>query len=157
MRLWVLVAVTLSAALPMGAGAFATGPTAAETEAILKLDDDWAAAEMRRDGAALERILDDRFIATLGASKPVDKATFIRQLLAEDSSMVVTQKLSDRSVVVAGETAVLVEVDTQTATKNAQTKISTWRFTITYIRRQGRWLALAEHGAPTQPSTLASQ
>ena len=148
----VLVAATITALVPLGSTAFAAESSlSAAQQAVLKTDDDWADAEMRRDGPALERILDDKFIATFAASKPVDKATFIRQLLAEDPAAVVTQKLSDRSVVVDADAAVVVEVDTETTVRNSQTRVSTWRFTVTYVRRHGRWMALAEHGGPTQP------
>jgi hypothetical protein len=142
-----LAAAICSATLPLGQAALAAGLASADEQAVLKLDADWADAEMRRDGATLERILDNRFIATF-AGKSIDKPTFIRALLSEDPAKVVTQKLSDRTVIVEQDTAVVVETDTETIVKDAKTTVNTWRFTVTYIKRQGRWVALAEQGGP---------
>jgi hypothetical protein len=150
-RRLLLVAAICSTTLSLGPVALAAGPQTDAEKAILKLDSDWADAEVRRDGAALERILDDRFIAIFGKAKPIDKQTFIKSILAEDPDKVVTQKLSDRSLIVDRDTAVLTEVDTETDVENGETKVATWRFTVTYIRRGGRWIALAEQGGATQP------
>lgn len=123
----------------------------ADEEDVLEVDSEWASAEMRRDGAALEQILDDRFVATFGQGKPVDKSTFIKSILSEDPATSVTQELSNRSVIVDRDTAVVVETDTETTVKNDEKKIGFWRFTVTYIKRQGRWIALAEQGGPARP------
>jgi hypothetical protein len=126
-------------------------PPSADEQAVLKVDSDWADAEERRDKAALDRVLADQFIATFGTDKPVDKPTFIKSILSEDPAVSDTQKLSDRSVVVDSDTAVVVEVDTETTIKNTKKRVASWRFTVTYIKRRGSWIALAEQGGPARP------
>ena len=150
-RYLLLVAIFCSAISPMGWGEASEPARSADEQDVLKVDSDWAAAEMRRDEAALERVMDNRFIATFGQGKPVDKPTFIKSILSEDPRTVVTQELSNRSVIVDGDTAVVVEADTQTTVKNAEKSVLFWRFTVTYIKRQGRWIALAEQGGPARP------
>ena len=144
----ILVAVFCLAASRTG---WAEPARSADEETVLKVDSEWAAAEMRRDGAALEQILDDRFVATFGQGKPVDKSTFIKAILSEDPATSVTQELSNRSVIVDRDTAVVVETDTETTVKNDEKKVGFWRFTVTYIKRHGRWIALAEQGGPARP------
>jgi len=114
-------------------------------QAVLDRDHQWAIAETKRDGAALQDILDDRFIATFGTAKPVDKKSFIKLILSGDATAIVTQDLSDRTIVVDHDTAVLIETDTVRKTKANQTTETVYRITLTYIRRAGRWVALAEH------------
>jgi hypothetical protein len=151
-RCLLLVAALCSTA---SAASLAADPVASassdDEQAVLKVDSDWADAEMRRDGTALEQIMDNRFIATFGEAKPVDKPAFIKSILSEDPAKRVTQELSNRSVIVSGDTAVVVETDTETTVKDAEKKVLFWRFTVTYIKRQGRWIALAEQGGPARP------
>lgn len=150
-RYLLMVAAFCSATSSMGWGEASEPARSADEQDVLKVDSDWAAAEVRRDEAALERVMDNRFIATFGQGKPVDKPTFIKSILSEDPRTAVTQELSNRSVIVDGDTAVVVEADTQTSVKNAEKNVMFWRFTVTYIKRQGRWIALAEQGGPARP------
>jgi ketosteroid isomerase-like protein len=47
--------------------------------------------------------------------------------------------------VIDGDTAVLVGTDTARGTRDGAAYTAVYRYTVTYIRRQGRWLTLAEH------------
>jgi hypothetical protein len=132
---------------------FATGSTraddktaAADEKALLKIEREWVDAEARHDVVALQAILDDRFVATFGAGKLLDKTAFIRDVTSGAVDPTQSQTLSDRTVVLAGDTAVVVETDTIRRIKNGQPSESVYRFTVTYIKREGHWLALAEHG-----------
>lgn len=57
----------------------------------------------------------------------------------------VSDTLSDQIVIVDGDTAVVVGTDTERSTKKGEAHIAVARYTATYVRRNGRWLALAEH------------
>ena len=56
-----------------------------------------------------------------------------------------SQSLTDESVVVDGDTAVVVGTDTFHMTDGAKPDGLALRYTITFIRRGGQWTALAEH------------
>jgi ketosteroid isomerase-like protein len=118
----------------------------ADEKALLKLERAWTDAEARHDVVALQAILDDRFVSTFGAGKLLDKHAFIKEVTSGAIDPTESQELSDRTVVVAGDTAVVVETDTIRSTKNGQLSESVYRFTVTYIRHGGHWVALAEHG-----------
>lgn len=103
----------------------------------------WIVAENKHDAAALDRILDDQFISTYAANGPRSKADFIKGITKGPVDPTQSQDLTDVSVAVDGDTAVIVGTDTfHSAT---QAPVAPLRFTITYVRKQGRWVALGEH------------
>jgi ketosteroid isomerase-like protein len=135
------------------AGAFAalsavTAQGAPATDArqqVMKLLHDWVDAEDQHDAAALARILDDKFLATSGAGQPVGKDAFIKKLASGAADPKQSQTLTDETVIVDGDTAVVIGTDAFHRTDGAAPSGLTLRYTITFIRRNARWAALAEH------------
>jgi ketosteroid isomerase-like protein len=123
----------------------------ADEQALRKLEHEWVDAETRHDAVALRSILDDKFVATFGAAKPVDKDAFIRDITARPVDPTISQELSDQTIIVAGDTAVIVETDTERKVRDGKPSVAVYRFTVTYIRRGGHWVALAEHGVAANP------
>jgi hypothetical protein len=142
------IAAACAVAVLFGAGNTRADDKAAveDEKALLKLEREWVAAEARHDVVALQSILDDRFVSTFGAGKLLDKTAFISDVTAGAIDPTESQKLSERTIVLAGDTAVVVETDTIRRIKNGQPTESVYRFTVTYIKRDGHWVALAEHG-----------
>jgi ketosteroid isomerase-like protein len=146
-----LVAVVTSTLLSAISGASAEDAiSTADVRALLKLESDWVAAESRRDAVTLRAILDDRFIATFGGAEPLNKEAFINEETNSPPDPTVSQELSDRRVIVVGDTAVIVETDTLRGMKDGRPH-APWRFTVTYIKHGNRWRALAEQGGPIKP------
>jgi hypothetical protein len=110
---------------------------------LLDLEKDWTNAEDKHDASVLQRVLDERFVATFGA-KTYDKKAFI-ELFAGDGDQTASQTLSYEAVIIDRDTAVLVGTDTAHGTRDGAAYTTVYRYTATYIRRHGRWLALAEH------------
>ena len=103
----------------------------------------WIDAENKHDAAVLDRILDDQFISTYAANGPRTKADFIKGITKGPVDPTQSQDLTDVSVAVDGDTAVIVGTDTfHSATAKP---VAPLRFTITYVRKQGHWVALGEH------------
>lgn len=147
-------AVSLVALTPfiLAARARAADPAASpDGRALLKLEQEWVAAEGRHDAAAMQRILDDRFIATFGGEMPVGKEAFIAEETRGAPDPTASQTLSDRKIILADRTAIVVETDTLSRIKDGNPSSMTWRFTVTYIKRGNRWFALAEQGGPAKP------
>lgn len=123
--------------------------TASGTEQQLRtLEHQWTAAEIKRDANALRRILDDRFIVTYSSGKRAGKEEFINDLIGADSDQIIAEDLSDETFVIAGDTAVVTETDTVRGLHSAKPYTQVLRITTTYARREGRWVALAEHFSP---------
>jgi len=126
-------------------------PEARVKQQILDLGKAWVDAEAKHDEAALRGILDDKFVATFDAQKPFDKDTFIKGELAGGVDPTQSQTLSDEMVILDGDTAVVLGVDTMHGTAHGKPYTETARYTVTYIRRHGRWVALAEHLVSVPP------
>ena len=116
--------------------------TAAQQQ-VLAVDKEWAEAENRGDSAALHRLLDDQFIAVFASGKTVGKEQFIQDVIG-GSGTIQSQELSDVTVLVNGDTAVVSETDTARGMEDGRPYLNAVRVTTTYIQRKGRWLALAE-------------
>jgi ketosteroid isomerase-like protein len=147
------IATTFAVAMLLTAGSTHAGDKAAtaDEQALRKLERAWLDAENRHDAATLRSILDDKFVATFGAAKPLDKDAFIKDVTAGPVDPTVSQELSDETIVVAGDTAVVVETDTLRKVQDGKPSEAVYRFTVTYIRRGGHWVALAEHGVAANP------
>jgi len=147
-----LIAVGLMSILAPRAMAAGGGDDRARAE-IVALERQWLEAEANRDATALQRILDDQFVCTFQWSKPIGKADFIQSIVRPHPAE--TQEISDQTVIVSGDTAVVTETDTDQSLRNGKTRTLTGRVTVTYVKRKGRWRALAEHMAwdprPPQP------
>ena len=123
----------------------AVPPTAGAKQEVLRLEKEWVEAENKHDAATLNRILDDKFLSTFGSRAPTDKETFVKRITAGDIEPTQSQILSDQSVILDQDTAVIIGTDTISSTENGATHTAAYRYTITYVHRNGRWLALAEH------------
>ena len=141
---WTLVCcMAVSPAPAEPTGSQAASATDARQQ-LLDLEKEWAAAESKRDATVLRRILDDRFVATLGV-KTYEKEAFIA-LFAGDVDPTASQTFSYEAVIIDGDTAVLVATETAQGTKEGAAYTAVYKYTATYIRhRDGHWAALAEH------------
>ena len=119
-------------------------PTDAKQQ-VLDLGKEWVAAEVKHDAPTLRRILDDKFVASFGAEKPYDKEAFIKLIVTGDVDPTESQTLTDETVVLDQDTAVEVGTDTVRGTERGTAYTVVYRYTVTYIRRHGQWVALAEH------------
>ncbi|MBS0365916.1 MAG: nuclear transport factor 2 family protein [Proteobacteria bacterium] len=122
-----------------------TAPPTDARQELLNLENEWAAAEDKHDEAILRRVLDERFVGTFSSGKTYDKEAFIKAILAakvnpNDSP----QTLSYEAVIIDGDTAVLVGTDTRHGTRDGAAYTAVAKYTVTYLHRNGRWMALAE-------------
>ena len=120
-------------------------PPADAKQQVLDLGKEWVAAEIKHEATTLRRILDDKFLASFDAGKPYDKEAFIKLIMSGDVDPTETQTLTDENVIIDEDTAVVVGTDTQHGTDKGKAYSTVYRYTVTYIRRHGQWLALAEH------------
>ena len=111
---------------------------------IMELEKSWAEAEDKHDAATLTRVLDAKFVATFGVKEPYDKQKFIDSQVIGAVDPTASQTL-DESVILDGDTAIAIGTDTARGTKNGKPYKEVYPYTVTYIRRHGQWLALAEH------------
>src|SRR5215831_6449 len=95
-----------------------TSPLPADPkQEILDLGQQWVAAENKHDTTTLGRILDDKFVASFDTGKPYDKEAFIKLIVSDDVDPTESQTLTDETVLIDGDTAVVVGTDTDRGTE----------------------------------------
>ena len=121
-------------------------PDSEATRQVMNLEQVWADAENRHDAATLRSILDDKFVFTMGGNgKLYDKDAFIAGNVRGVPDPTRSQMLTDRTVIINGDTAVSMGTDTERGTRSGNPFTEVARYTVTYVRRGDRWLAVAEH------------
>jgi ketosteroid isomerase-like protein len=112
-----------------------------EAQALLKLEREWAEAFKNRDKAALERILADDFIFTDDEGQVYGKAQYIEaaiQVIKVDSYAV-----DDHMIRVYGDTGIVSGRWTGKMTIAGKDASGAFRYTDTFVKRQGRWQVVA--------------
>ncbi len=122
---------------------------AAEKE-LLAATQTWVDAEVRRDEPALRVVLDEHFIATFGSGQPINRTDYIKAV-GEGRNTMLSQQLTDETILVEGDTGVVVgTVDIRVKAQGNETT-TRYRFTATYCKRSGHWAALALHMVNAPP------
>jgi ketosteroid isomerase-like protein len=119
-------------------------PVTATDKMLLALTQQWADAEVKRDADIMGRVMDDRFIATFGAGPLIAKTDYIKAVV-DDPDTMLSQTLTDETIVVEGDTAVLVGTVAIRSNSRGKETTHSYRYTVTYIKRGERWAALALH------------
>ena len=111
--------------------------------ALLRLEDDWAVALIRRDAAVFQRLLADGFIYSEN-DRTVDRAAVLHDIVAGPDT-VETAHNEDMQIHRFGATAVVTGwliVGGHGANGPFSRR---YRFTDTWVRRGGRWQIVAAH------------
>jgi ketosteroid isomerase-like protein len=136
-----IVSLALSALI--GCAQSMTSPTTqhSEEQRVLAAEDEYVAAEVSRDEAALRRLVDDRFQYNTARGATTDKEELIASLLKMN---MVDQKIKERSLLIQGDIALVFgTAEIRFAIPGKPESISTLRYTATYVSRQGQWRLLA--------------
>jgi ketosteroid isomerase-like protein len=116
-------------------------PAQDEGQRVLAVEDDYVAAEINRDEAALRRIVDDRFVFNRANGTATGKEELIQAVLA---MRMAGQAISERSVLIEGDTALVFgTAELRLAVAGKEDAISTLRYTATYVKRDQQWRMLA--------------
>ena len=120
-----------------------TSPTTQHSEErrVLATEDEYVAAEVSRDEAALRRLVDDRFQYNTGRGTTTGKEELIASLLKMN---MVGQTIKERSLMIEGSIALVFgTAEIRFANAGKPESVSTLRYTATYVSRQGQWRLLA--------------
>ena len=66
------------------------------------LQQEWVTAEIKGDAVGLRRILDDPFVATFDAGKPMNKEAFIKEITGDPTNVIQSQDVTDETPLVTG-------------------------------------------------------
>lgn len=101
-----------------------------EQSELIALSDAWIAAEVGHDEAALERILDERFLSTFASSgRTVARSAYIAWILGNEIEPFTVET---EAVEIHGDTALVISTAGST------------KFTWIAVRKQGRWVVVSQ-------------
>ena len=127
----------------------AASATSGVEDQIKKLEHDWAQATIKEGAAAADRYEADDIISTDPTGRVTDKAQDKKDLSSGDLKFQ-SMELSDLKVRAYGNTAVAAGANTLKGTYKEQDISGTYRFTDTWVKRNGKWQAVASQGTKVQ-------
>ena len=131
-----------------------------QTWQLEKLGEEWAAAELRGDTTALERVLADDFVAVGPLGFMLDKEQWLSR---HDSGNLTYESFEwdEVSVRVHGNAAVMIGRETARGRYedgDVRREIEDqFRTTLVFVEEQGRWLLLGLHLSPIASPPFGSQ
>ena len=116
------------------------------SKTLLQLERDWEQANAKNDSAALERILAPEFVSTDSDGRLVTRAEmFARRRSGAVKYTAFTQ--DDYKIHVVGDTAVVTGRSTIKGVRDGKDVSERARWTDIFVRRDGRWQAVASHSS----------
>ncbi len=127
------------------------GPQDADTRALLRLEDDWARALVKRDTVVFERLLAAGFVYTED-DKTMDRATVLHEV-GSGSDTVTAAHNEDMLVHRFGSTALVTGWLIVQGRGSNGSFDRRYRFTDTWVKRGGRWQIVGAHDylVPAKP------
>lgn len=115
-----------------------------DTRALLKLEDDWATALVKRDRATFDRLLASGFVYTEN-DHMMDRATVLNELLGGTDTVIAAR--NDSMVVhrYGATTAVVTGWLIVGGHGGTGEFLRRYRFTDTWVKRGGNWEIVAAH------------
>ena len=108
---------------------------------VLATEDEYVAAEVSRNEATLQKLIDDRFVFNSSRGATSGKEELIQSILKMN---MVGQSIRERSVLIDGNIAIVFgTADLRFASPGKEESTSTLRYTSTYVKRRGHWRMLA--------------
>jgi ketosteroid isomerase-like protein len=140
------LAVILSLAASLTLSVEVAAQTANVEQTLLRLERDWEQANAKNDTAALDRILAPEFVSTDSDGRLTTRAEGLaRRKSGEVKFTAFTQ--DDYEVHVIGDTAIVTGRSTIKGTRDDKDWSGQERWTDVFVRRNGRWQAVATHSS----------
>lgn len=141
------IAIAVSViALVFGAAILAQTQTESVEQELIKLGKEWADALVKRDVAFLDQIYADDYIGTDSNGNVFTKAQEIASVKSGDYA-IISSVLDDVTVHVYRDAAVYFGRSSDKAQFKGKDISGQYRWTDTWIKRDGRWQCVASHGS----------
>jgi len=109
---------------------------------LIKLEREFGDAQPRRDIARLKQLIADDFVATVPPGKVINKAEVIAQVTSPDLEMESLVN-DDIQVRIYGNVAIVTARGAARGKYKGQDASGQFRYTRVWIKREGRWQAIA--------------
>ena len=145
----------LAASLPFGHG---KSDKNSVEQTLIQMEQDWSQADVKKDAAALDRILADDWIGIDFEGTILNKAQALTGIRSDSGSLESTV-LRDMKVRVYGNTAVVTGTDTEKGVYHGKDSSGKYLWTDVFVHRNGRWQAVSSQStkltAPEGPKLFA--
>jgi uncharacterized protein (TIGR02246 family) len=131
-------------------GAAAAGQTPSDATAIADLEQRLAKAWVTRDRAAIDAILAPDWSVTDVAGRVMTKPQVLQEILGSTDVRIESMVIDEVKVRLFGDTAVATGRTRATGSDRGKTSSVVLRFTDVFVRREGRWQAVASQGTIAQ-------
>ncbi len=154
----VLLALLL---LPMPNALFAqTKINKASAEQLMQMERDWSQADVKKDAAALNRILAEDWIGIDFQGTVLTKAEVLSQIdLHSDATATESTELGEMKIRIFGNTALVSGTEIEKSEYKGKDSSGKYVWTDVFVRRKGRWQAVSSQStklaAPEGPKLLA--
>jgi len=132
--------------LAFGVAILAQQKSGSAEQELIKIEDDWAVAQVNRNLAFFEKVLADDYILWDPDGAPQTKADLLA-LLKSGELVVVSAVNKDAKARIYGDAAVVTGRWTAKEILKGKESGGQFRYTDTFIKRAGRWQCVAGHSS----------
>jgi hypothetical protein len=121
-------------------------------ETLIGIEQDWSQADLKRDAAALDRILAEDWTGIDFEGAVLTKAQALKGIGSGSGSLESTV-LRDMKVRIYGNTAIVTGADIEKGEYHGKDSSGTYLWTDVFVRRNGRWQAVSSQSTKlTKPA-----
>jgi ketosteroid isomerase-like protein len=129
--------------------AFAKGDTKGVEQQLIKMEQDWAQATLKRDTQALDRFEADEYVYNIDSMKGTKKDDLADAKSGDFSADSLDE--ADMTVRVFGDAAVVTgKVTLRNGKYKGKDVSGDYSFTDTWVRKNGHWQVVASHSSKIQ-------
>jgi ketosteroid isomerase-like protein len=123
--------------------------TVSAEQEVLKVENDWNQALVKRDTASLPRFYADEYLYTDADGLVWDRTQDLANLTSGSAARLSTYKLDDTKVRIVGDVAIVTGRNTITGVfERVSSNVSgSYRFTDVFVKRAGRWQCVASQAS----------
>ena len=133
------------AVLVFGVAILAQTKTKSMEQELIKLENEWGEALVKRDAASIDRIMADDYICIVDGSV-FTKAQYI-EYVKSSKEEILSLVIDEWKVGVYGDAAVVMGRTTMKMQSAGKEMTDQVRFTDTWVKRAGRWQCVAAHNS----------
>jgi ketosteroid isomerase-like protein len=138
------LSLLLSAAVPALAKQSKADSDADISQTLQAMERTWLNAEKNHDAATFDKLVADDWIAITPDGKRQTKAERAAEIIASDID---SATLGEMKVRVFGDTAVVTGTDDEITMKDGKKSTDHYVWTDVFVKRNGKWLAVASQTA----------